>query len=281
MILGAHVSVAGGVDKAPGNAKSFDIRAIQIFTKNQRQWKAKPIDPKEVERWFAELKKHHIIHTVSHDSYLINLCAPDREKRAKSIDAMTDELERAEMLGLSHVIAHPGSHLKEGEPWGIKTIAESLDEVHTRLPGYKVKIALENTAGQGTNLGYRFAQIGEMVRQTREHERLAVCFDTCHATSGGYDLSTDNGYEQTWDEFDREIGLDRLQVFHLNDTKKPLGSRVDRHDQIGEGLLGLEPFRRLLNDPRFIDVPGILETPEGENGYAQDLQRLRSLRNQP
>ncbi|HEB83481.1 MAG TPA: deoxyribonuclease IV [Bacteroidetes bacterium] len=277
MILGAHVSTAGGVENAPGNAARFGIRALALFTRNQRQWKAKPLSPDSIARFREERDRHGITHCVSHDSYLINLCAPDPEKLTLSIDALTDEVERAEQLGLSHVVAHPGSHLKRGEEWGIETIAHSLSEVHRRLPGCGAKIALEITAGQGTNLGYRFEQIARMIELSEENERLAVCFDTCHAYSAGYDLLSAEGYEKTWEEFDRLIGLERLQVIHLNDTRKPLGSRVDRHDQIGDGLLGLEPFRRMVNDPRFTGLPGILETPQGEGGYAEDLRRLRSL----
>ncbi len=277
MILGAHVSTAGGVDKAPANAAKLDIKAMAIFTKNQRQWVAKPLAEEEITNWHAEIKKHGITHAVSHDSYLINLCAPDPEKLEKSLNSLQEEVERAEKLDLSHVVVHPGSHLKEGEEWGIKKIAESLDEIHKRLPGYKSKIALEITAGQGTNLGYTFEQIAQMIELTKENERLAVCFDTCHANSAGYDLTTESSYKESWDKFDSVIGLDRLEVFHLNDTKKPLGSRVDRHDQIGDGLLGLEPFRFLVNDQRFADIPAILETPLGEEGYAEDLRRLYEL----
>ncbi len=276
MILGAHVSTVGGVSNAPANAEALGIAAIAVFTKNQRQWVAKPLEEKEITRWHEEIKRCGITHAVSHDSYLINLCAPDPEKLQKSIDGLTDELERAEQLGLSHVVAHPGSHLKEGEEWGIRKIAESINEIHARLPGYKAKIALEITAGQGTNLGYTFEQIAQMIELSSEPERLAVCFDTCHAYSAGYDIL--QKYDDVFSEFDRIIGLDRLQVFHINDTKKPLGSRVDRHDQIGEGLLGLEPFRRLMNDERFAKVPAILETPEGEAKYAEDLRVLKSLK---
>ncbi|MBD3167234.1 deoxyribonuclease IV [bacterium] len=277
MIFGAHVSTAGGVSNAPGNAKPFGIHAIQIFTKNQRQWNAKPLHEEEVKRWFDQLREHDIQYTCSHASYLINLCAPDDEKRTKSLDSMTDELQRAETLGLSHVILHPGSHLKEGEEWGLDTIAASIDELHKRLPGYATGIALENTAGQGTNLGYSFEQLARIIETVNEPERLAVCFDTCHGYSAGYDLKTETGYVSTWAEFDRILGLDRLALIHLNDTKKELGSRVDRHEMIGDGLLGDAAFGFLLKDERLKHIPAILETPEGEDGYAKDLKRLRTL----
>ncbi len=277
MILGAHISTAGGVDKAPARSEPLGITAIQIFTKNQRQWVAKPLPDDEIQAWHKEVKKYNITHAISHDSYLINLCAPDPEKLEKSLNSMTDELERAEALGLSHVVAHPGSHLKEGEEWGVEKIAESISELHRRLPGYKAKIALENTAGQGTNLGYSFEQLAKMIELSQENDRLAICFDTCHAFSAGYDIHTEEAYEKTWSEFDRIIGRDRLAAIHLNDTKKPLGSRVDRHEQIGDGLLGEETFRMLMNDERLLKIPAFLETPGGEERYAVDLDYLRSL----
>jgi deoxyribonuclease-4 len=277
MFLGAHISTAGGVSNAPANSDPFQIEAIQIFTKNQRQWRSKNLPDDEVRKWYESLEaRPHLRYTCSHTSYLINLCAPDAEKYTKSLDAMTDELDRAQNLRLRHAVLHPGSHLKQGEEWGLKTIAESLDELHARRPGYTVKIALENTAGQGTNLGYDFEQLARILDQIKEPERVAICFDTCHAFSAGYDLASEEGYERTFTEFDRILGQDRLEVFHLNDTKKERGSRVDRHEMIGDGLLGETAFRLLLNDPRFQETPAILETPEGENGYAKDLERLRS-----
>jgi len=277
MILGAHVSAQGGVDKAPANGAELGIKAIQIFAKNQRQWAAKPLEQEVVERYHEEITKHSIEYTCSHASYLVNLCAPDPEKLGKSIDSLTDELERAEMLKLSHVVFHPGSHLKEGEEWGLSKIAESLNEIHKRLPGYKSKLTLENTAGQGTNLGYSFEQLATIIEQVKQPERISVCLDTCHSYSAGYDLATKEGYDETFKKFDKVLGLDRLGLIHLNDTKKELGSRVDRHDQIGDGLLGLDAFRMLMNDKRFKDIPAILETPEGEEGYPRDLKLLRSL----
>lgn len=278
MILGAHVSTQGGVDNAPANAEELDIKAIQIFSKNQRQWVAKPLEEDAVNRWHEEMKRVGITHQVSHTSYLINLCAPDDEKREKSINSLVDELERGELLGLTHVVLHPGSHLKEGEEWGLTRIAESLDIVHERTAGFKVKVALENTAGQGTNLGYTFEHLKAIMEQTKEHERLAVCYDTCHGFSAGYDLRTKEVYEETFSEFDRIVGIDRLQLFHLNDTKKEFASKRDRHDHIGQGGLGLDPFRFLLADPRFEKVPGYLETPEDDlGGYEYDLNLLRGL----
>ena len=278
MILGAHVSTQGGVDNAPANGEELGIKAIQIFSKNQRQWSAKPLEEDVVKRWHEEMKRVGVTHQVSHTSYLINLAAPDDEKREKSLDSLVDELERGELLGLTHVVLHPGSHLNEGEEWGLKRIAESLDIVHQRTAGFKVKVALENTAGQGTNLGYTFEHLKAIIEQTKEHERLAVCYDTCHGFSAGYDLRTKKVYEETFSEFDRIVGIDRLQLFHLNDTKKEFGSKRDRHDHIGQGGLGLDPFRFLLADPRFEKVAGYLETPEDDlGGYEYDLKVLQGL----
>lgn len=277
MILGAHVSTQGGVDNAPGNAAELGITAIQIFAKNQRQWVAKPLEESSIQRWHEQYEEHGITHAVSHASYLINLCANEKEKLAKSINSLTDELERAETLGLSHVVVHPGSHLSEGEEWGVEHISKSLDEIHKRTKGFKSKLALENTAGQGTNLGYTFEQLRAMIDGTKEPERLAICFDTCHAFSAGYDISSKAAYEETMTEFDQVLGLGLMEVIHLNDTKKELGSRRDRHDNIGEGLLGLDAFRFLLNDKRLAEIPAILETPAGEEGYPRDLRILRSL----
>ncbi|MDK9699935.1 MAG: deoxyribonuclease IV [bacterium] len=277
MILGAHISTAGGVEKAPPGAKALGCRAVQIFAKNQNQWVGKPLSEKNIAGWKSGLLEHGIdpMHTTVHDSYLINLCAPDPENRLKSIRAFIDELERCEVLGIPYLVSHPGSHLKQGEEWGLIEMVHSLDEVHAALPGYKTLTLLETTAGQGTNLGYKFEHIAFIREQVKEPERIGVCLDTCHTYSAGYDTATK--YEEVMSEFDRIIGLSNLKAFHLNDSKKPFASRVDRHEDIGYGSLGLEPFRHLVNDPRFQYHPGILETPEGEAGYEKNLMVLRSL----
>jgi len=277
MRLGAHVSTQGGVFNAAAYAAELGVTAIALFTKNQRQWRSKPLGEEEIKKWYQAIKEHGIVSAVSHVSYLINLCAPDKEKLARSLDSLTDELERAEILGLTHAVIHPGSHLGNGERWGINEIAKSLSEVHRRLPGYKAQITLEITAGQGSNLGYKFEQIAAIIDQTEENQRLAVCFDTCHAFAAGYKLTPEKTYYQTWEEFDRLIGLEKLAVIHLNDSKKESGSRVDRHEMIGDGVMGLEPFSLLLNDTRFTNLPAILETPQGQEGYPKDLKILRGL----
>jgi len=277
MILGAHVSIAGGVQNAPLNGKKIGCDAIQMFAKNQTQWKAKPFTEENITGFKKNLTSSGIRAVVIHDSYLINLCATDENKLRMSIDAFVDELERAAALEVPYVVTHPGSHLGKGEDWGIAKIAESLDEIHDRTPGVKVMTLLETTAGQGTNLGYTFEQIAAMREKVQDPSRVGVCIDTCHMFAAGYDLKTEAGYEDTWKRFDDVIGFEHLKAAHLNDSKKPLAGRVDRHEHIGEGFLGAEPFQRVVNDDRFRDVPGLLETPGGEEDFQRNLQLLRSF----
>ncbi|MCX6639423.1 MAG: deoxyribonuclease IV [bacterium] len=277
MILGAHVSISGGVQVAPGNGVRIGCDAIQIFAKNQTQWKAKPFTDENIHGFKEELQKSGIKVVVVHDSYLINLCASDSVKLQMSIDAFVDELERAETLGVPYVVTHPGSHLGKGEDWGIARVAESLDEIHERTAGFKVMTLLETTAGQGTNLGYTFEQIAAMRDLVKENDRVGVCADSCHMFAAGYDLKTPAGYKETWDRFGHLIGIQHLKAFHINDSKKPLGSRVDRHEHIGEGQLDLEPFRWLMNDARFNNLPGLLETPGEDDDFIRNLKLLRSL----
>ena len=276
-LLGAHMSIAGGVDKSLLLGKAVDCEAIQIFTKSSRQWAAKPYTKEEIELFDLNRKATGITTVIAHDSYLLNLGSPDDTLRKRSVAAFIDELERAEILGVSNLIAHPGSHVGAGEDQGIKTIAHSLDEVHKACPGYNVKVTLEITAGQGSNLGYRFEQIARMFDATKESDRLRVCFDTEHAFAAGYDIRTQEGYERTFAEFDEAIGLDRLAAFHLNDSKKEFNSRVDRHEHIGKGHIGVEAFRFLMNDKRFWNLPMCLETPKGPD-LAEDRENLTLLR---
>ncbi len=277
MILGAHVSISGGVQNAPLNGKKIGCQAIQLFSKNQQQWAAKPFTEENVAGFKQNLRDLGIQIAVIHGSYLINLCAPEMVNLKKSVAAFTDELERAEALGIPYVVTHPGSHLGKGEDWGVERIAEGLNEIHQQKPGLKVITLLETTAGQGTNVGYRFEQIAAIREKIIQKERVGVCADSCHMYSAGYDLKDAKGYETTWQQFAEIIGLQHLLAFHLNDTKKKLGSRVDRHDHIGQGELGLEPFRRLLHDARFEKIPGLLETPGEEQDFRRNLQVLRSL----
>jgi deoxyribonuclease-4 len=278
-LLGAHMSIAGGVGNAFIQGKKVACDAIQIFTKSSRQWASKPYSKEEIEQFHINRKETGIGTVVAHDSYLLNMGSPDGALRARSIAAFIDELERCEVLGVTNLIAHPGAHVGAGELDGIKTIARSLDEVHKACPGYRVKVTLEITAGQGSNLGYRFEQIGNMIDATRESDRLRVCFDTEHAFAAGYDIRTRDGYEKTFGEFDEAIGIKLLAAFHLNDSKKEFNSRVDRHEHIGKGFIGVEAFRMLVNDRRFWGLPMCLETPKGPDlkEDRENLELLRSL----
>lgn len=276
-LLGAHMSIAGGVDKSLLEGKKVNCDIIQIFTKSSRQWAAHPYRKEEIEQFFHNQKESGIATVIAHDSYLLNLGSPDGVLRKKSVRAFIDEMERCETLSIPYLIAHPGAHMGAGEEEGIKTIARSLDEIHKGCAGYQVKIALEITAGQGSNLGYRFEQIRSMMDATKESDRLRVCFDTEHAFAAGYDLRTEEGYERTFSEFDKTIGLKFLAAFHLNDSKKEFHSRVDRHEHIGKGYIGVEAFRRLMNDQRFRGIPMCLETPKGPD-LKEDRENLTLLR---
>jgi deoxyribonuclease-4 len=276
-LLGAHMSIAGGVGNAFLLGKQVGCEAIQIFTKSARQWAAKPYSREEIELFWFNREQTAITTVLAHDCYLLNLGSPDSALRKRSGAAFIDELERCEVLGISHLIAHPGAHMGAGEATGIKTIARSLNEVHNACPGYRVRVTLEITAGQGSCLGYRFEQIGRIFDATHENDRLRVCFDTEHAFAAGYDIRTREGYEQTFSEFDDAIGIERLAAFHLNDSKTELNSRVDRHEHIGKGRMGLQAFRMLLNDPRFRGLPMCLETPKGKD-LKEDRENLTRLR---
>ena len=243
------------------------------------QQNASTFSKEEIEQFHINRKETGIGAVVAHDSYLLNMGSPDAALRARSVAAFIDELERCEILGVTNLIAHPGAHVGAGELDGIKTIARSLDEVHKACPGYTAKVTLEITAGQGSNLGYRFEQIGNMIDATRESDRLRVCFDTEHAFAAGYDIRTRDGYERTFGEFDEAIGIKFLAAFYLNDSKKKFNSRVDRHEHIGKGFIGIDAFRMLVNDRRFWGLPMCLETPKGPDlkEDRENLELLRSL----
>ena len=276
-LLGAHMSIAGGVDKALLEGKKVDCDVIQMFTKSSRQWAAQPYSKEEIQNFLTNQKETGIVTVIAHDSYLLNLGSPDEGLRKRSVRAFVDEMERCETLSIPYLIAHPGAHVGSGEEEGIKTIARSLDDIHASCPGYNVKIALEITAGQGSNLGYRFEQIRDMIDATKESDRLRVCFDTEHAFAAGYDIRTREGYERTFGEFDEIIGLKRLAAFHLNDSKKEFHSRVDRHEHIGKGHIGVEAFRLHMNNQRFWGIPMCLETPKGPD-LKEDIENLTMLR---
>ncbi|MBN1824846.1 MAG: deoxyribonuclease IV [Candidatus Eisenbacteria bacterium] len=277
MNLGAHMSIAGGVELALERGLSIGCRAVQLFTKNNNRWSGPPIAPEEAERFRVLAREFPPGFLVSHTAYLINLGSPKEEVLEKSLAAMRDELERAETLGLAGVVLHPGSHLGEGEEWGLKRIAASLDLVHGETAGFRTLTLLENTAGQGSNLGYRFEQLAAIMGRVRRPERIGVCFDTCHAFAAGYPIRERKGYLQTFRDFDRIVGLDRLRAIHLNDSVGPLGGRKDRHAPIGEGEIGREGFAHFVNERRFRKIPMILETPKSEDLH-EDVENLRVLR---
>lgn len=277
LLIGAHMSISGGVFNAILSGEELGCTAIQIFTKNSNQWKAKELTQGEVDEFFQHQKRTKISPIVGHNGYLINLASPKEDVFVMSRQAMLVELQRAEKLGLPYLVMHPGSHLGTGENQGIEKIAGAINWLHQRTEGYKVKICLETTAGQGSNLGHKFEQLAEIIERVKENQRLAVCYDTCHTFAAGYDIRTKSAYQTTFKEFDTVIGLSRLKVIHLNDAVKDLGSRVDRHTHIGQGKIGLEGFRLLMNDDRFEKVPKIIETPK-EGGTAKDKKNLRVLR---
>ena len=276
-LLGAHMSIAGGVEKALLAGARAQCDAIQMFTKSSRQWAAEPYSAEEIQLFHHSQKETGIVKVIAHDSYLLNLGSPDEGLRKKSIRAFIDEMESCESLAIPNLIAHPGAHMGAGEKAGIKRIARSLDQIHKACPGYQVKATLEITAGQGTTLGYRFDQIRSMMDGVKQSERLRVCFDTEHAFAAGYDIRTKEGYERTFTEFDERIGIDLLAAFHLNDSKKEFHSRVDRHEHIGKGHIGVEAFRLLMNDQRFWGLPMCLETPKGLD-LKEDKENLSLLR---
>jgi len=272
MLLGAHEGIAGGVSSAFGRAEADGCECVQIFTRNARGWAAKPLEPDEIERFRAERTRTGYP-VAAHASYLVNAAAADGEIRRKSWSALADELVRCETLGIPQLIFHPGSHADEAE--GIRIAADGMAHALERAPG-KVKLLIETTAGQGASLGWRFEQLAALRDGVPGalRRRVAFCFDTCHVFAAGYDLSTPEAYAATMGALDRHAGLAHVHAFHLNDAKRPLGSRVDRHEHIGQGALGLEPFRNLVNDPRFADRPGFLET---EERYPENLAVLRKL----
>lgn len=275
--VGAHVSAAGGVENTPINAKSIHANAFALFTKNQRQWKAKPLSPDSIRKFnvFCDENAYDRKFILPHDSYLINLGHPDKEALQKSRDAFLDEMQRCEQLGLQLLNFHPGSHLKKvSEEQCLKTIADSINQALDLTKG--VTAVIENTAGQGTNLGYKFEHLAYIIEHVDDKSRVGVCYDTCHGFVAGYDIRTRAAYEETFHRFDEVIGLDYLKGFHLNDCKKELGSRVDRHELIGQGTIGKDGFSFLMNDPRFDEIPMILETPN-QDGWAEEIKFLYSL----
>ncbi len=280
MSLGVHTSIAGGVDKAVLRGQKLGCETIQIFTRNNNRWAAPPLKDETVERWFRNLEESGIAPVVAHNSYLINLASPDDALWQKSLDAFVVEMMRCETLRIPYLVLHPGSHTGSGEEVGLRRIATALDRAFKRAPDARLTVLLETTAGQGTSLGYRFEHLAQIMNLAAVGARLGVCFDTCHALVAGYEIRTPTGYEETFRRFEQAIGLERLKVFHVNDSRRDLGSRVDRHEHIGRGCVGLEGFRLLLHDARFGQHPMLLETPKGPDVQedAENLAVLRSLK---
>lgn len=275
--LGAHMSVAGGAHLAIDRAKQVDCEALQIFTKNSNQWNAKPISEKEAAEFQEKKKSSGLKYTFSHDSYLINLGSPDPVLWEKSLNAFIDEIDRAEKLHLDFIVFHPGAHVGDGVENGCKRVSQGMNRALEAKPNFKGKLLLENAAGQGTTLGRTFEELAMIWKGVEDKSRAGFCFDTCHAFAAGYNLKTKEGYEQVMKEFEDKIGCAKIQVFHLNDSKKGLDCRVDRHMHIGQGELGLEAFRCLLNDKRFADRPMVLETPKSDDLH-EDVENLSILR---
>ncbi len=276
-LLGAHTSTQGGVSAAITLAEKLNFTAIQIFTKNNNQWKGKVLTQNEADEFKQKLSASSIKVVVSHDSYLINLCSSKPELLEKSREAFVDELERCEMLGIPYLNFHPGAHGGMGEEEGIKLIAESLNLAHQKTKNYKVQSMLEATAGQGTAIGYTFEHLKKIIDLVDEKERMCVCIDTAHIFAAGYDIKDKKNYNKVIEDFNEIIGLDLLKCFHMNDSKKPLASRVDRHDHIGKGFIGLEGFTNIMNDKRLLHIPKILETPKGKE-QLEDLENIKTLR---
>ena len=277
--LGAHMSISGGLHLAIDRAVAAGCNVLQIFTRNSNQWRGKPVSEADAALFRTKFAASGLHEVVSHDIYLINLASPPGETRDKSLAAFRDELETCARLGINKVVMHPGSHLADSPENGLTRVIEAFDQLFSEVPQFEGRVLIETTAGQGSNLGRTFEELRTIIDGSRFTEKFGVCFDTCHTFAAGYDTATEEGYRDTMEQFDRIIGLDRLQCFHFNDSKKGLGSRVDRHEHIGQGSLGLNPFRFILNDPRFATVPKMLETPKGDNDEmdAVNLATLRGL----
>ena len=275
--LGAHQSIAGGTPRAIERGLEAGCRVVQVFVKNSNRWVGKPIDRPEARAFRSAARGANFARVIAHTSYLINLASPLAELRRQSIAALVEEIERCRKLGIPDLVYHPGAHCGEGEVSGVSRIAASLDEVFDRTAGARVRILLETAAGQGTCVGHRFEHLRDILGAVRVTRRVAACFDTCHVHAAGYDLVTPEGYSETIAAFDRTVGLSRLAAIHVNDSKKPRGSRVDRHEHIGRGTIGRAGFRNLMTDPRLAGIPKFLETPKDDTLVA-DRKNLAVLR---
>jgi len=277
ILLGAHMSIGGGVHMSIERARSISCTAMQIFVKNNMQWFARPLTPEEIRGFLNHAQRGELLSIFAHANYLINLAATNPQFHANSLRALSEELIRADQLELAFLVMHPGAHLGAGEEAGLKKIAKSIDRVLAKIPRVKTKIALETTAGQGSCMGEKFEHLAYIIDNVRDPERLCICLDTAHIFAAGYDIGSEKAVRKTFSDFDRIVGLDRLAAIHLNDSKTPRGSRVDRHAHIGKGQIGIEAFRFIMRDRRFRKIPKVLETPKGKD-LAEDVVNLKTLR---
>jgi deoxyribonuclease-4 len=278
-LIGAHMSIAGGYYKAVEAAANVNMNVVQLFCKNNNQWRAKEITPAECERFQETLSQRGITHPLCHSSYLINLASAKQELWEKSLLALIVELQRCDQLQIPYLVMHPGAFVDDTLEGGISRIAQALNQIHGEYPDIQCQVLLETTAGQGSCIGHRFEHLAEILSQLETPERVQVCLDTCHIFAAGYPLDTEGEYHASFAEFDRLVGLGKLKAIHLNDSKKPLGSRVDRHEHIGQGHIGENAFRHLLCDPRMAEIPMYLETPKGEeDGVPHATRNLETLR---
>jgi deoxyribonuclease-4 len=275
--LGAHLSIAGGLPRAVDRAEASGCEALQIFTKSAGQWRARELPAEEIALFKRRLRQTKIRPVLAHNSYLINLAAADAALRARSLESLREELDRAESLGLDGLVMHPGSYTSGTERDGLTMIADGLAALLASRPAGRTRILLEHTAGQGTNLGHRFEHLAEIIDLLGGSPRVGVCLDTCHLLAAGYDICSEAGYQDTFRQFGAIVGFSRLRAFHVNDSKKPCASRVDRHEHIGKGCLGLAPFRRILNDSRFAKLPMLLETPKVDTPQSRRLSDIDAL----
>ena len=278
MILGAHVSTAGGIHNAIKNGTDLDCEAIQIFLRNPNQWKGKSPTPEIIEKFRTAWVAAALSDIIVHDIHLSNLASPKPDVLEKSNQAFREQMELAQVLGLRYIVTHLGAHLGEGEAFGLKRLTESFDRLFETAAAPEVIVLLETTAGQGTNLGYCFEHIRDVIGMSKYPDRFGVCFDTCHVFAAGYDMRPETDCATTFSQFDDSVGLNRLKAFHLNDAKSTYQSRVDRHEHIGKGNIGAAAFAYILNDPRFAEIPLIIETPEMKTMHAVNLSTLRSLK---
>ena len=281
-MYGSHLSIAGGMHNAVAAARELGLGTVQVFTKNQQQWAVKPLEAEAVTAWRDACESAGYEHTVSHASYLINLASPDEALREKSVALFVEEVRRCDQLGIPYLVFHPGAHMGDGEPAGVERVAKSLDAVAKKLPKSTTTVCLESTAGQGTTLGGDLRHLGDIISQSKHPDRLGVCLDTAHLFAAGYDFRG-RKYAGFLKQLDAAVGASRVKVWHLNDSKKPLGSRVDRHEHVGLGTIGDEGFRPIVKDKRWRNVPKILETPKGKDGDGRpwdtvNVERLKSLK---